>query len=180
MTAENGKDKRERRLLTLDEVAANACELLLTLGSHVSTVLVEGSGKLAIIQLRGVPSTPEERAQHMFIAGFKLARQNEQLREIEQLFHITEGWMTSVSADDTSALPPSEDPKRKEVLLVSQLNIPQRQAGGRVFEMRRDSAGQLGEVVLLDIDIDDQTEAFSPLLGAFAFGFLTGRESSSG
>ncbi|MCA9906351.1 MAG: hypothetical protein KC547_20990, partial [Anaerolineae bacterium] len=88
MTAENGKDKRNRRLLTLDEVAANACELLLTHGSHVSTVLVEGSGKLAIIQLRGVPPTPEERAQHMFIAGFKLAQKDQELRVIEQLFHI--------------------------------------------------------------------------------------------
>lgn len=66
---------------------------------------------------------------------------------------------------------PSQDPKRKEVLLVSQLEVETKQTHMNILEMKRDKKGELRSLETLP-QLTEKTDVQSPLLNAFALGFL--------
>jgi hypothetical protein len=112
----------------------------------------------------------QERQRQMFQAGFALAQENA-LDVLRQVFHISEGWLSVGQPGKKPHYPPSQDPNRKEVLLVSRLNVGAAQNEIRVWEMLRDSAGKLTDLVEFQ---SGAGEAANPLLDAFASGFAMG------
>ena len=70
---------------------------------------------------------------------------------------------------------PSQDPKRKEVLVISNLSTSEQESRLVIFEMVRDVEGQLAE--LRDIQLpgeNEESHAETPLLDAFVDGFRMG------
>ncbi|MGQ9851565.1 MAG: hypothetical protein ACUVSU_16105 [Aggregatilineaceae bacterium] len=169
------KERASRRHeLSLPEVARLAQDTLLRDGTHLPTVIAEGSEQTAIAQIAYLAGTHEERAQQLFIAGFTLA-QSRLVGRLRQVFFIAEGWMSEAEEGKLPEYPPSQDPRRKEVLFVSSLQVMDRRTELMLFEMLRDDEDQLREVRQYQPPTSD-TEVTSPLLAAFIAGFYAGSE----
>ena len=94
--------------------------------------------------------------------------------ELQQVIFIPEGWMSTGEGTPPESRP-SQDPARKEVLLVSELMIRDHCSRVAIFEMVRDVKGELTELRDLQLPGEyDQGQAETPLLDAFADGFYMG------
>jgi hypothetical protein len=146
--------------------------MLLRDGQHVPLLLVEGRTGDVSIPMTDLSPNYEQRLQQFLTAGYLLATSGH-VGELRQLFFISEGWYTSKDKGTVRQPPPSQDPKRKEILIVSQLVLHTAQANLFVFEMLRNQRGKLTAVRELH-SADDITAINSPLLNAFVFGFELG------
>lgn len=163
--------------LTLSSIVQTAKAIVLEHGGHVSTLIAEDDLQAIMIQIHDLQPTHEARAAQFFILGFTLALSGE-VGVLQQAFFISEGWMSAAQLGKAPKVPPSQDPQRKEVLLVSQLDVSTEKSELVVIEMIRDAAGQL--VNLEDFQPSSEPREHditveNPLLLAFVNGFLQGR-----
>ena len=157
--------------ITLEAVARKAQEVMLEDGHHVPTLIVSGYGQVAVLQVRDLADTSEARFQQLERIGFTLAQQSNRVIP-EQVFIITEGWMSTLAKHETPLVRPSEDPNRKEVLLVSDLNVDGYKSSAMVFEMIRGKGQKV--TGLRPMEMEDSDGTASPLLEAFVQGFAMG------
>jgi hypothetical protein len=156
-----------------EEATRIAREVALKYGGHVPVLIAEGSRRSFGGQIANFPDTHEDRVRWMLSAGYALAQSGE-VGELQQVTFISEGWMSAGEARSPESRP-SQDPDRKEVLLVSSLVIKGHRNRLVVFEMGRDADGKLTE--LKDLQLPGEYEegrTRTPLLDAFADGFYMG------
>lgn len=165
---------RDKRLpsLSFEQVTQLAKEILLQQGSHLPTVIVERHNQMVVAQLSPLDDTHEGRAQQMFSAGYVLA-ESKAIGVLKQVFLICEAWMSTASEGKMPDVPPSADPQRKEVLIISNLQVYEQTGKVAVFEMLRNQAGELMELREFQEHLT-ATHADSPLLTAFIHGFDAG------
>jgi len=154
---------------TLDEVVQIAKELTLSSGGHVPTLIAGGSRDSMVVKIDEIASTHEQRIHQMTALGAVLARSGK-IGALQQVYFISEGWMTRGSADTPATLPPSQDPQRLEVLLVSHLDVRQAKSTLVLHEMNRNAQGVLTTLDALP-QVDGTFDVYSPLLNAVAVGF---------
>ena len=142
-------------------------------GSHVPMLMVEGDQKTVMMPIPEMADTHEGRAQQLFLAGMVLASSGE-VGVLQQVFFITEGWLSVVEGRKLPDRPPSQDPQRIEVLTVSGVSLPTGETKITLLEMKRDRAGELETLEPLEgcLNAPEMTQAESPLLNAFVLGFL--------
>ena len=155
--------------LTIEQVAAIAKENLLRDGYHVPMVLVDGSKIDVAVQITEFGDTFEERRRQMFHAGFALAQENV-VGVLQQIFFVSEGWMSVGTAEKQPFYPPSQDPNRKEVLLIANLNVLTNQNEAMKMETVRDAEGK----IIALTEPQKGTAAESSLLNTFVVGFAMG------
>ena len=163
--------EREGNRANFEEIVANAKELVLESGHHLPVVIIEGSKNLIVSSFQDLPSTHGERMRMMRFVGQAAARSG-QVGHLEQVFMVSEGWMSMAHEDNPPKMRPSEDPNRKEVLIISGFDIQQRKKNLKLFEMVRDKNQH---VIALPEILPPQTKDGKveiPLLDAFAEGFL--------
>ncbi len=160
--------------LSLEEVAKMAKETALRDGGHHPMLIVEGSqgGVAAVIE--EMADTHEGRVRQMFAVGEEVGKEG-QIGDLTQVFLISEGWMSAARGDERPAAPPSADPNRKEVLVITRSNANGDQTEMKVFEMLRDDKGDLTELRNFEPEPIKGTTAKSPLLDGFTAGFRVGR-----
>lgn len=158
---------------TLEEVTRVAREILLRDGKHIPTVIADGGMQPVGIQLLDIASTHEDRIQQMFSVGFMLAESGV-VGELHQVFFIMEAWMSTGRSGKLPQQPPSQDPQRKEVLVIAILKVHEREQGGVALEMIRNQEGHLTGAEELQIGEKGDLQAYSPLLSAFAAGYSAG------
>lgn len=159
--------------LTLEDVVRSAQEMLLRQDNHPPTGLAEGSLQAVVFQFGEFGKTVMERARLMFEAGLGLA-QSQQIGELRQVFFIMEGWMSGPGQGQRPILPPSQDPRRKEVLIISSFTVQSRRTRVVVFEVRRDKHRRVISPREFDPNISKDAAVESPLLAAFVAGFEVG------
>ena len=83
-----------------------------------------------------------------------------------------------VGEEDKPPAPrPSEDPKCKEVLVISNRSTSEQESRLVIFEMVRDVEGQLAELRDIQLpSVNEKSHAETPLLDAFVDGFRMGNE----
>ncbi len=91
-------------------------------GQHVPVLIVEGSKSLVVSQIQAMPDTHGERLELMRFFG-QAAAKSGKVGKLEQVFLISEGWMSVASKDKPLEMRPSQDPARKEVLIISGLEL---------------------------------------------------------
>jgi hypothetical protein len=155
---------------TLEELARIATEVTLLHGYHPPTVFIAGSRRMVTAGFEELAPTHEERVRQMFAAGYALAPEA-QVGRLQQVYFISEGWLSSAEGGQALTRPPSEDPARKEVLLVSGLEIANRQSALVMHELVRDDDGTLRELREVRRSDDEGVNVESPLLLAFVAGF---------
>lgn len=175
MSPERKTNRPER--FTLETVTRIALEVVLQDGYHVPTLVVEGDRGSVVGQFPELPSTHEARVDMMHATGAAFAR-NGMATALRQVFFISEGWMSVADQEGPPHMRPSEDPHRLEVLAVSGLEVADGQTSLLIFEMVRDSDGQLVELKPFDTPDEKEAHAESPLLAAFVDGFRSGIRGS--
>jgi len=163
--------ERHERRANFDEIIANAKELVFESGHHVPVVIMEGSKNLIVSSIQELPPTYCERMQLMRFMG-QAAAKSGQVGSLEQVFMISEGWMSMARQDSPPKMRPAEDPNRKEVLIISGFDIQQKMKKLKLFEMVRD---QHQHVIAMPEILPPQSrdgKVEIPLLDAFAEGFL--------
>lgn len=159
---------------SLETIAQTARENLLAHGSHIPTLIAEGETKTVMIPIDIVAPTHEERAQQMFVLGMALVMSGE-VGVLHQVFFISEAWLSVRPTGKPLKQRPSEDPQRKEVLIVAQHVVRPPENHVVVFEMRRNPQGKLTAVETLPFQSENPNEQISsPLLEAFVVGYLGG------
>ena len=164
----------ERRLnpMTLEDVTNTAQQEALRYGGHAPILIVEGTRGSVVAQVE-LPDTHEERMVMMRSAGYVVA-QGEGVGALHQVFFICEAWISLAERDQPPVTPPSQDPNRIEALIISGLNVEEPGSRLVAFEMIRDGEGTLAELKPLDEAQKEGLTVDSPLLDAFARGFLQG------
>lgn len=158
--------------LTLETLALIAREVTLEQGGHLPMMVVQGSEGSMMAQLEDMPATHEERAQLLYSLGFNLG-QERKFGQLKQVFMTTEAWLSMGSDDAPPVMPPSQDPNRKEVLVISSFKLEDHSAGLLLYEMIRED-GELVDLQQLQPVSEGEGIAQNPLLEAFASGYLTG------
>lgn len=162
--------------LTLEQVAAIAREVLLAQGAHSPLLIVEAPARRLVLPLEGMAPTHESRMEQMLLAGFALG-ESRKVRRLEQVFFISEGWMSMARDGKAPDQPPSQDPDRKEVLIISRVQVRSGRSDVALYEMIRGKTGDLFE--LRALDSDDMVEAETPLVDAFVVGFQMGNRPAA-
>ena len=155
---------------SFEEVTQKAKEITFQDGQHVPVLIVEGSKSLIVSQIQAMPDTHGERLELMRFLGQALAKGGK-VGKLEQVFFISEGWMSTASKDKPPDVRPSEDPARKEVLIISGLELNSLRRSLRLFEMVRNQGKQVIDLPELIAPQAREGEIEIPLLDAFAQGF---------
>jgi hypothetical protein len=167
-----GHDKKPQEL-TLEIVCQMAKETALRDGYHLPTLIADGHSQTVIVQITDMLSTHEARTGQMFMVGYRVA--NEGLVGIlKQVFFISEDWMSTVRAAEDLRQMPSQDPKRKEVLMISGLKLNETEGRVRMYEMIRDSVGTLTDLRAFPDEGETPGVVASPLLDAYLLGHVAG------
>jgi hypothetical protein len=165
--------ERDQNPITIEEIISNAKEIMLRDGTHVPVLILEADNKLLAGQIPDMPATHGERVELMHHLGQATAKSG-RVDHLQQVFMVTEGWMRVASEDKPAEVPPSQDPNRKEVLIVSAMQIKERKKQVEIFEILRDSEEQVigFEEFLPDKEKKDESVDI-PLVEAFVQGFQT-------
>lgn len=166
-------ERSERKpLLTLGDVAQMAKEAALSSGGHSPTLIAEGQQQTVITVVEPIGASFAERERQLFLLGYLLAQQGV-VGVLQQVFFISEAWMSLVPDGKAPDVLPSQDPQRKEVLIVTQYIPKPRKIAMLVYEMQRDANAVLQALTVLpEFEAQTKLDAHSPLLEAFALGFL--------
>ena len=147
-----------------------AKEITLQDGNHVPVLIVEGSRGLAISQMRDVPDTHGERLDLMRSIGSGCGHERKARPTAPGLLHLR-GLDERRNQGKPPDMRPSQDPNRKEVLIVSGLELQGQQKHLRIFEMIRNPQQRVVDLPeLMPPHAQDGTIEI-PLLDAFAQGF---------
>ncbi len=146
------------------DIVAQAKSWVLRYGSHPTILLVQGTKENRYIYLPDFPN--EQKVEFLFGVGKRTAELGN-VGSLNKLFLVMEAWQgRSIN------IPPSQDPNRIEVLLVSCLDLRTREQRVTCLEYIRDAKGILREIKDMVLP-DGQTvaKAESPLLPAFVAGY---------
>ena len=163
--------EREQDHITIEEIISNAKEIMLRHGNHVPTLIMDSSKDVVISQIPSMPVTHGERLEFMRFIG-QVAAKSGRVNQLQQVFLVSEGWLSVASEDKPIDLLPSQDPEKKEVLIISAMQLKESKKHIKVFEILRDSKERV--VSLEEFSPDAQQEEKSaevPLLDAFVDGF---------
>lgn len=155
--------------ILFESVVELAKETTLRSGGHIPTLVIDALPHPIILQIPQLAPTHELRLEQMFIAGTALAEQAT-ISRLRQVIWVCEGWMSETEAGKLPEVPPSRDPKRREVLVITGYKASTRRTQTAIWEMVRDETGVLRELRDFGYGRGDEEEGDSPLLNAFLDG----------
>jgi hypothetical protein len=134
---------------------------------------MEADNKLSTGQIPNMPPTHGERVELLRFLGQTVAESG-RIDQLQQVFMVSDGWMSTPSEDRPAKLRPSEDPARKEVLIISAIQMKERKKQMEILEVLRDSHNQVVgfEDFLPGMKKKDESIDI-PLLDAFVQGYET-------
>lgn len=159
--------------ITFELVSRLTKEVLLRDGHHVPTLIVDGTRNPIVIQVEVLAPTFEGRMKQMFVTGQALAHEGT-VGRVRSVYFVTEAWLSQAREGNLPDVPPSQDPQRKEVLMVNGLDRligKSRRVYLAIFEMVRDEQGTLREIRNYSFPDKPADAADTPLLEAFLTGF---------
>ena len=103
--------------LTFKQVTESAKEHLLARGNHPPLLVLEGDADTIGVDL-DFPSEADRRQELLYVIGLGVAYTGV-VGALRQIFLVSEAWMSHVEPGQRTALMPSEDPKRREILIIA-------------------------------------------------------------
>lgn len=164
MSAEQG-----RGVPDLASISKIAKETILDKGSHATTLIIVGDGRVGIFQIQFGNAKADVRQSLMKEIGEDVAT-HRGLGSLRKLFLISEGWFTKAGGLSKEFTAPSDEPNRKEVLFISMLDMETERSEMELLELLRDGRGQLTDLLEIDIGAPGG-EVRAYLLEKFAEGY---------
>lgn len=160
-------------MIDIEEIIRLAKDYVLRHGDHPPTLYVHGTVDNAALPFYAFPDVHEKKILFLAHAGKQLAESGK-IGMVTEVFFISEAWI-SMAKKDGSFIQPSRDPDRKEVLIISGLNVLDEKQNLAVLDIVRDSNGELRE--LIESSRSQGDEVKSPLLPAFVLGYTFGNST---
>jgi hypothetical protein len=156
---------------SIDTLAQEAVDMLLQSGSHEPLLFIFTLLENIVAPIAFMPDSTDAKQMVMKAIAHE-ARKQCKSRALTDIFMVTEAWMlkTEKGEEDLGNMRVSEHPNRVEVLIVTHLNVRQNKSGMRMYEMKRDSKGNLIEIVASG-GSSEPYEVRSYLLEAFVAGW---------
>ena len=164
--------------MDMKDVTRMARAVMLEHGSHYPIVLVEGSQGGFTGLLKEFPAEHEAKVEEMARAGAYFVQRQGRIGALRRVFFICEGWMSLAREGKAPEVRPSEDPDRREVLLMTELDVEKAGLGFVILEVIRDPDGNVVELREMDLGMDG-ARAESDLLPAFVAGFWAGSRAKA-
>src|SRR5687768_2208287 len=155
--------ERPHNPITIKEIVSNAKEIMMRDGKHVPVLIIEADNKVMAGQIPDMPPTHGERVELMRFLG-QAAAKSGRVHHLQQVFMVTEGWMSEPREEDGKFMRPSEDPNRKEVLIISALQLRERKKHLKVYEVVRDQNEQVTGMEEFLPETPNDTSVEVPLL----------------
>jgi hypothetical protein len=165
--------ERKQNPVTIEEIISNAKEIMLRDSKHVPVLIIEADRKLVAGQIPDMPPTHGERLELMHFLG-QAAGKSGRIDHLQQVFMVQEAWMSVATEDKPPESRPSQDPNRKELLVISGIELKDYKKHMRVLEILRDRHEQVAGFEEFVPDEEKKDESIEvPLLDAFIHGFQT-------
>lgn len=161
-------------LLTTEQIVDHVREIMRNTGSVPPTVLVETQESGRVIAIPDFGDTAEERVQQMFEVGYAVGRLKE-LGRVLQVTLVTECWF-SAGESAQKGIRPSEDPMRREGVLITSKRLQPYSTSFRLLEILRDDDGSYMTLLPLDTDGNDDMKIDGLLMDAFVYGYRIGSD----
>lgn len=163
------------RPLSLQTVASFARETTLKENGHVPMLLAEGDRGMVVALFEQPPAQFELRLLAMYSAGLTMAKRD-QIGILHQVFFISEAWMSVGEKPDKPPIRPTEDPDRKEVLIVYETRMQDLGSEVVVYEIDRNERERVADLQEFETPGSEEgtDDVESPLLDAFIAGYLIG------
>jgi hypothetical protein len=163
--------ERNQGQTSFEEVISKAKEMMLRDGAHDPILIIDGGGNLAFMQIPDLPESPKEKSWLLQSLG-QMAAKNGIAYQLNQVFMVTEGWLSMPNKNDGTEIRPSRDPNRKEVLIISGAQVIEEKKFARIFEILRDRDQHVVELEEVLFKQQQAELTFKvPLLDAFIDGF---------
>lgn len=162
--------ERKKPNISFEEVISQAKETILRAGNHQPALIAVGDKKLVYGEIPDIPPTYGARVHLLRFLGQASAKSGV-IGKLNKAYMVTEGWMSAVSEDKPSNIRPSQDPEKKEVLIISGIEIQENKKRIMVFEIIRDKNKKIDRLEEFLSDSDKAKTAETPLLDAFVDGF---------
>ena len=161
-------------MMTTDAVLDLAKRLLLDLDEVRPMLILQGELATTRIPLDGLPQEPREKTKALLALGYAAARES-RLGQLQQLFFLSEAWMTTAPLGTPLKTMPIDDPKRREVLILAQRTREPGTTAIQLFEINRGSE----EIQLQRIkEVEGPGgSAESPTLDSFLYGYEQGLQA---
>ena len=158
-----------------EKVTQMAKDVLMRDGFHSPTLIAIGDISSHATQIGGTPTTHAERASMMKVIGYAFALE-QSLGSLHQVIMVTEGWAATPNEEGEITTTPSKDPNRKEVLVISMLDLVEERTQIGIYDMRRDTDGKLTGLEKWE-PVADGLEERAYLLEYFVEGYTKARAS---
>jgi hypothetical protein len=162
--------KNEYDSISFEDVARLAKETTLRDGVHVPLLVMNGTRQMVYGAMPELPDTHHARMQFMYGAGH-FAGESGGVGQLKQVFFISEAWMSVPNDGNPPKMRPSEDPNRKEVLIIQGFQIQEGTKHLKLFEMIRNRKGHLVDLKDWEPQEKENGVIDIPLLEAFSNGF---------
>lgn len=137
--------------------------------------LVGDKGKIMAL-LPDLPQNSELKHKLLEFSGYKMStdiKAREQLGELQEIYFISEAWVSTLEKDEKMEVMPREDPKKKEVLMIAIKDI-QNNIDKAIF--REIIRNKEDKIVALNKGMDNKgVEVKSYILEAFLDGYKNGQ-----
>ena len=154
--------------MIIDEVLQYAREAISELGNHPPVLFAYGTTGKLIVPLMSLPDTSSQRIIALAGLGGQVA-EKKSVGVLTDVLLTSEGWMSRLGNRQAPSVPPSLDPKRMEVLVISSLDVTENRQEARAYEIVRDSAKKLTR--LSPVNQLNAASGFTPMLAAFVKGY---------
>lgn len=150
----------------VEEIVNIAKKILTQFGQHAPMLFVRGSKSKGMVTFNDFGPDHEDKIRQMANAGVDNAMKHNS-GDLHYLIFVTEAWVSTNKEYLKSA--PSKDPKRKEMLIITTLDVVTKKQGLLMYQMIRDKRGNLIE--LNKSPFPEEATVESPLLPAFVAGY---------
>jgi len=138
--------------MKLQEVEKLAVEVCMKQNGHIPQLIMCGKKGNSIIVLSNFPTDSKEKMKIMTEAGVKTAIfEKDKIGELEKVFFISEMWYSVQKKNIMSFIAPSKDPQKKEVLLISELNVLDDREKVSYFNIKRKENNRITNIQKIGI-----------------------------
>lgn len=168
------KSPKKNEAPDFEWVVKHAKKITLEAGSHSPMLMVNGTHKGTLVGFEEYPKNHSDKLRIMLNAGVKVGELKESFGELKSLYFISEAWVSvfgeNEKPDKTYTLP-SQDPKRKEALVIMGRNVKTKKEEFESFEMIRNKKGTLIDLRSFHEKVGQPDKTDNPLMDAFEFGY---------
>ena len=165
----------------LDHVIRSTKENAIEHKQLTPVLFAVGTEQMAMIPILKMPSEREEKDKMFEQIGHEIANQKEKIGTLQAIIFATEAWMSTIPKTENILPRPSLDPKRKEILSITAIDLHNNIASEIIYEIKREKGNKTELTEVMDNRKNPSTikNFESPLFISLMKGYVTVRSQQT-